>query len=155
MGLSKSRQQEDNECNLSRRIGSHFRLPSAAPLHCPIVLPLAPLVLSLAPSLLPLALSVLPLAPPLLPLKRPCSFSRPGRVIPNPKFGDYIIYIYPQPLETYPFRSIPPFFPCTHIQYTKKTENLPLPPPSPTNSEISSRVTLEEIRHPHPNPPPP
>ena len=51
--------------------GTHFRLPSAAPLHCPIVLPLAPSV---------------------LPLKRPCSLSRPGTAISNPKFGVYIIY---------------------------------------------------------------
>ena len=48
----------------------HFRLPSAAPLHCPTVLPRAR--------------SVLP----------PCSLFRPGRAIQDPKFGVYIIYIY-------------------------------------------------------------
>ncbi len=84
----------NNASSYSRVQGSQFRLQYAAPLHCPIVLPLAPSVLSLAPSVLPLAPSLLPLAPSLLPLKRPCSLSRPGRVIPNPKFGVYIIYIY-------------------------------------------------------------
>ena len=47
-----------------------------------------------APSMLPRAPSLLPLAPSVLALKRPCSLSRPGTAIPNPKFGVYIIYIY-------------------------------------------------------------
>lgn len=38
-----------------------------------------------------------PLAPLLLPLKRPCSLSRPGTAILDPKFGVYIIDIkYPR-----------------------------------------------------------
>ena len=44
--------------------------------------------------LLPLAPLLLPRAPLLLPLKRPCSLSRPGTAISNPKFGVYIVYIY-------------------------------------------------------------
>jgi len=71
----------------SRVRGSHFRLPRAAPLHCPKMLPLAPPLLPPAPSLLSPA-------PSLLPLKRPCSLSRPRTAISNPKFGVYIIYIY-------------------------------------------------------------
>ena len=39
--------------------------------------------------------SVLPLAPSVLPLKRPCSLSRTEPATINPKFGVYIIYIYP------------------------------------------------------------
>ncbi len=84
----------------SRVRGSHFRLPRAAPLHCPKMLPLAPPLLPLAPSLLPPAPPLLPPAPSLLspapsllPLKRPCSLSRPRTAISNPKFGVYIIYI--------------------------------------------------------------
>ncbi len=37
-----------------------------------------------------------PLAPPMLPLKRLCSLSQSKRVILNPKFGVYIIYIHPE-----------------------------------------------------------
>ena len=62
----------NNASSYSRVRRSHFRLLPAAPLHCPIVLPLAP---------------------SLLPLKRPCSLSRSKTVIANPKFGVYIIYI--------------------------------------------------------------
>jgi len=51
--------------------------------YCPIVLPLAPL----APP-------VLSPTPSVLPLKRPCSLSQTKTVIPNPKFGVYVIYIY-------------------------------------------------------------
>jgi hypothetical protein len=50
------------------------------------MLPRAPMLLPPAPSVLPRALSV-------LPLKRPCSLSRPGKVILDPKFEVYIIYI--------------------------------------------------------------
>jgi len=65
----------NNVSSYSRVRDSQFRLPPAAPLHCPIVVPLAPSVLPLAPSLLPPTPSVLPLAPSLLPLKRLCSLS--------------------------------------------------------------------------------
>ena len=91
--VTKSRQQAGLKVLRTMRAaqaegqGIHFRLPSAAPLHCPIVLPFAP-------SMLPLAPSVLSLAPSVLPLKRPCSLSRPGTAIPNPKFGVYIISIF-------------------------------------------------------------
>ena len=58
----------------------------------------APLCFLGAPSVLPRcslnAPSLRPLARSVLPLKRPCSLSRSGTVIPNPKFGVYIIYIY-------------------------------------------------------------
>lgn len=37
---------------------------------------------------------VLPHAPSVLPLKRPCSLTRLKRVVSNPKFGVYMIYIY-------------------------------------------------------------
>jgi hypothetical protein len=84
----------NNASSYSQVQGSQFRLPPAAPLHCPTVLPLAPSVLPPAPSVLPLAPSLLPPAPSLLPLKRPCSLSSSKTVIPNPKFGVYIIYIY-------------------------------------------------------------
>lgn len=80
--------------SLSRDGGSHFRLLPAAPLHCPITLTRARSMLPRAPSLLPLAPSLLPRAPSVLPLKRPCSLSRPGTAILDPKFGVYIIYIY-------------------------------------------------------------
>jgi hypothetical protein len=65
---------------------SQFRLPPAAR-------PAPPHRSLFAPSVLPPAPSVLPLAPLLLPLKRPCSLSRPGTAIVNPKFGVYILYI--------------------------------------------------------------
>ena len=42
----------------------------------------------------PVAPLILPRAPSVFPLKRPCSLSRPGTAISDPKFGVYIIYIY-------------------------------------------------------------
>ena len=72
--------------------------PFEAPTCCAPALPLygppAPSLLSPAPSLLSPAPSLLPRAPSVLPLKWPCSLSRPGTAILNPKFGVYIIYIY-------------------------------------------------------------
>lgn len=56
---------------------------------------------------------VLPAAPSLLPLKRPFSFSSPGRVILDPKFGVYIIYILLLQGNSLAYRcSMSPLFAC-------------------------------------------
>ena len=65
--------------------------PFEAPTCCA---PALPLYGPPAPSLLSPAPSLLPRAPSVLPLKRPCSLSRPGTAILNPKFAVYIIYIF-------------------------------------------------------------
>ncbi len=83
--VAKFREQKSNEGSSSRDGGSYFRLSPAAPLHCPIVLPLAPSLLSPAPLL--------------LLLKQLCSLSRLKTAIINPKFGVYIIYIYSNPIK--------------------------------------------------------
>ncbi len=70
--VAKSRQQTRNKSNSNRDGRSHFKLPSATPLHCPIVLPIAP-------SLLPSATFVPSPAPSMLLLKRLCSLSKPKR----------------------------------------------------------------------------
>jgi len=73
---------------------------------CSPMLPHAPPVL---PRCSPGAPLLRPLAPLLLPLKRPCSLSRPGTAILDPKFGVYIIdiyYIHPElRIGDCPFRS--------------------------------------------------
>ena len=80
--MTKSKQQK----SIIRQLKSRWRkLTPAAPLNC-LVFPLCSPVLPRAPSMLG--------APSVLPLKRPCSLSRSGRVICNPKFGVYITYIY-------------------------------------------------------------
>ena len=84
--IAKSRQRKSNEDSPQTNIdgaisGSHCCAPALPHSASPCSLA--------APSLrLP--------APSVLPIKRPCSLSRPGRAICNPKFGVYI-YFFPEP----------------------------------------------------------
>ena len=107
--VAKSRQQKSDEGSSSRDRESHFRLPCAAPLHCPMVLPLR-------------CSLMLTRCSPLLPR---CSLSRPGTAILDPKFGVYIIYIYThtrgRPLEISKFDTqiLPPLY-CSILRPSLK-----------------------------------
>ena len=91
---------QPNEALQGAKTSSFLPRPLLLPLCSLSAPPCSPCALSYsldAPPCSVTAPSLRPLTPSVLPLKRPCSLSRPGRAIQDPKIGVYITYIYLSP----------------------------------------------------------